>query len=154
MKSFIIDFNKMNVEIVPYTTEDYLKLIELWEQSDLPYKPHGRDGKERIEAEAERGIGKFFFAVVGNQYIGTILVTHDGRKGWINRVAVLPEYRKKGIAKKLVDAAEKWLDEQGIEIYACQIEDYNKESFEVFKKLGYIPFEGIHYLTKRKYPEV
>jgi len=144
----------MKIEIVPYTTEDYLELIELWERSNLPYKPLGRDSKEKIEAEVEKGTGKFLFAVVGNQYVGTILVTHDGRKGWINRVAVLPEYRKKGIAKKLVDAAEKWLDKQGIEIYACQIEDYNKESFEIFKKLGYIPFEGIHYLTKRKYPDV
>ena len=54
----------------------------------------------------------------------------------------------------LVDAAEKWLDEQGIGIYACQIEDYNEDSLEVFKKLGYIPFEGMHYLTKRKYPEI
>jgi len=154
LRSFTINFDEMKVEIVPYTTEDYLKLIELWKHSYLPYKPHGRDSKERIEAEAKRGIGKFLFAVVGNQYVGTILVTHDGRKGWINRLAVLPEYRNKGIAKKLVDAAEKWLNEQDIEIYACQIEDYNKESFEVFKKLGYIPFEGIHYLTKRKYPEV
>ena len=154
MRWFTINFDEMKVEITQYTTEDYLKLIELWEHSDLPYKPHGRDSKKKIEAEVERGIGKFFFAVVGNQYVGTILVTHDGRKGWINRLAVLHEYRKKGIAKKLIDAAEKWLDEQGIEIYACQIEDYNKESFEVFKKLGYIPFEGIHYLTKRKYSDV
>ena len=144
----------MDVKIVAYKKGDYKTLVNLWERSGLPYKPQGRDQEEKIEAELKRGVGKFMFAVMDATYVGTILVTHDGRKGWINRVAVLPEYRHKGIAKLLVDAAEKWLGEQGIEIYACQIEDDNKESFEVFKKLGYISFEGIHYLTKRKYPEV
>ncbi len=144
----------MDVKIVAYKKGDYKTLVNLWERSGLPYKPQGRDQEEKIEAELKRGVGKFMFAVMDATYVGTILVTHDGRKGWINRVAVIPEYRHKGIAKLLVDAAEKWLDEQCIEIYACQVEDDNKESFEVFKKLGYIPFEGIHYLTKRKYLEV
>ena len=144
----------MDIQIVTYREGDYEKLIELWERAGLPYKPKGRDSKEKIAIEMKRGVGRFLFAVTDHKYVGTVLVTHDGRKGWINRVAVLPEYRNKGIARLLVEAAEQWLDKQGIEIYACQVEDYNKTSFEVFKKLGYIPFEGIHYLTKRKYPEV
>lgn len=144
----------MDVKIVDYRKGDYKILVELWERSELPYKSKGRDTEEKIEAELKKGVGRFMFAEVDGRYIGTILVTHDGRKGWINRVAVIPEYRHKGIAKILVEAAEKWLDTEGVEIYACLIEDYNKTSFEVFKKLGYIPFEGIRYLTKRKYPEV
>lgn len=144
----------MIVEIVPYKTGDYPKLIDIWETAGLPYKPHGRDSEKSIEKELKRGVGKFLFALIEEVYAGVVLVTHDGRKGWINRVAVLPEYQNKGIAKQLVDAAEKWLDNQGIGIYACQIEDYNEDSLEVFKKLGYIPFEGMHYLTKRKYPEI
>lgn len=144
----------MIIKIIAYKTGDYPKLIDIWEQSGLPYKPQGRDGEVNIEVEIKRGLGKFLFAVINDNYIGSVLVTHDGRKGWINRVAVIPDYRNKGIARKLVDAAEKWLNEQDIGIYACQIEDYNKESLEVFKKLGYIPFEGMFYLTKRKYPEI
>lgn len=144
----------MDAEIISYKHGDYKKLIHIWDQANLPYKPLGRDSEQSIEAELKKGVGKFLFAVIGNVYVGVVLVTHDGRKGWINRVAVLPGYRNKGLAKKLVDAAENWLDEQGIGIYACQIEDYNEDSFEVFKKLGYIPFEGMYYLTKRKYPEI
>jgi len=54
----------------------------------------------------------------------------------------------------LVDAGEKWLIEQGIGIFACQIEEYNNDSFEAFKKMGYVSFEGIHYLTKRIHPDI
>ena len=144
----------MSVDIVSYKTGDYHKLIHIWNSAGLPYKPHGRDSEKSIEAELKRGVGKFLFAIIDKVYVAVVLVTHDGRKGWINRVAVIPEYRNRGIAKQLVNAAEIWLDKEGIEIYACQIEGYNQDSFEIFKKLGYIPFEGMHYMTKRKYPEI
>jgi len=144
----------MNVEIVKYHKGDYSKLIEIWNKSGLPYKPNGRDSKRNIEKEVKLNSNQFWFAKVNKTFVGSILVTHDGRKGWINRVAVLPEYRGKGIARKLVERAEYWLDQEGIGIYACLIEDYNQDSLEAFKKMGYIPFEGVHYLTKRKFPDI
>jgi GNAT superfamily N-acetyltransferase len=145
---------EMIVKIVNFLPGDYSKLITIWEKSGLPYKPNGRDSRESIEKETKLKCNQFLFAVFNENYVGTILVTHDGRKGWVNRLAVLPEFRGLGIAGQLVEAAENWLEEQGIGIYACLIEDYNQDSFEAFKKMGYAPFEGIHYLTKRKYPEI
>lgn len=144
----------MNINFEPYKKGDYNKLIDLWEKAGLPYKPKGRDSEESIEKEVLLESNLYLFALLGEKTVGSILVTHDGRKGWINRVAVLPEYRRKGIARKLVKAGEEWLDSKGIYIYACLIEGYNKDSFETFKKMDYIPFEGIHYLTKRKFPEI
>ncbi len=144
----------MDIRIVHYKPGDYDKLIYIWEGSGLPYKEKGRDSRSGIEAEIKLKCNQFLFAEYNDTYIGAILVTHDGRKGWINRVAVLKKYRRYGIARKLIEYAEKWLDEQGIGIYACLVEDYNKDSFKVFQKLGYIPFDGIQYLTKRKFPEI
>ncbi|NQU35638.1 MAG: GNAT family N-acetyltransferase [Bacteroidetes bacterium] len=141
-------------KIINYLPGDYDTLIKLWEASGLPYKPLGRDSRENIEKEVQNGICQFLFAKISDDYIGSALITHDGRKGWINRVVVLPEYRNRGIARKLVEVGEQWLKEQGIEIFACQIEGYNDESFEAFQKMGYIPFEGIRYLTKRIHPDI
>jgi len=146
--------NAIAMKIKHYQKGDYQTLINIWEKAGLPYKPKGRDSEESIEKEVKLDYNQFLFAVHEGEYIGAILVTHDGRKGWINRVAVLPGYRHKGIARDLVEVGEKWLDRQGIGIYACQIEDYNTESVEAFKRMGYIPFEGMHYLTKRKFPEI
>ena len=144
----------MDIKIVQYEPGDYEKLIYIWEAAGLPYKEKGRDSRVAIEMEINLDCNQFLFAKLNELYVGSILVTHDGRKGWINRVAVLPAYRNHGIARKLIDYAESWLDEQGIGIYACQVEAYNKDSLEVFQKLGYIPFDGIQYLTKRKFPEI
>ena len=144
----------MQIQIVDYKAGDYDMLISIWEKSGLPYKPEGRDSREKIEAEVKLDCNSFMFAEYDGKYIGAILVTHDGRKGWINRVAVLPEFRKHGIAGKLVEAGESWLRNRGIGIFACLIEDYNRSSLEAFKRLGYNPFEGVHYLTKREFPEI
>ena len=142
------------MNIIPYKPGDYALLTKLWEKAGLPYKSEGRDSKEKIEKEVKLNCNRFLFAVLDGKYVGAVLATHDGRKGWINRVAVLPEFQRRGIARKLVEAAEQWLDDQQIGIVACMIEGYNDESFEVFRKLGYIPFEGMRYLTKRKFPGI
>lgn len=144
----------MNLNIIPYKQGDYELLTKLWEKAGLLYKSEGRDSRERIEKEFRLDCNQLLFAVVDEVYVGSVLVTHDGRKGWINRVAVLPEFQKRGIAQKLVEHAEQWLDDQEIGIVACMIESYNDESFEIFRKLGYIPFKGMRYLTKRKFPEI
>jgi len=144
----------MDIIITNYKQGDYNTLINLWEAADLPFKPLGRDSRENIDKEVQNNNCQFLFAQLGDDYIGSALITHDGRKGWINRVVVLPDHRNKGIARKLVEAGEQWLKEQGIGIFACQIEGYNDDSFEAFKKMGYVPFEGIRYLTKRIHPDI
>lgn len=144
----------INIQIIEYRNQDYDILVDLWNRSELPYKAKGRDSYESIKNEMKRGCGKFMFAMFNNKYIGSVLVTHDGRKGWINRVCVIPEYRKHGVAHKLVTTSEQWLSDQGIGIFACQIEAYNNNSFEAFQKMGYVNFEGIRYLTKRKNPDI
>ena len=137
-----------------FTIEDYDLLIKIWTDSGLSIKNKGRDSKEKIKAEIKKGIADFIFAEDENKVVGVILATHDGRKGWINRLTVIPEFRGKGITRALVAEAENRLFEKGIEIYACLIEDDNKASLEVFEKLDYNEFPDMHYLTKRKYPEV
>lgn len=144
----------MKILITNYKHGDYDTLINLWKSAGLPFKSLGRDSCKSIEKEVDNNCSLFLFAQAEDEYVGSILATHDGRKGWINRVVVIPDYRHKGIARKLVESAEAWLIEQGIGIFACQIEAYNNESFEAFKKLGYIPFEGIRYLTKRIHPDI
>lgn len=147
--------NKMTMIVYrSFKLNDYYALIALWKLSGLPVKLEGRDSRIEIEKELQRGCAEFILAEDNSKLIGAIIATHDGRKGWLNRLAIHPDYRKQGIGKELVKRAEDHLTNIGIGIFACLIEDYNTTSLEVFQKLGYIRFEGIQYLTKRKYPEI
>ncbi len=143
-----------NIIIREFKLSDYDLLIALWKQAGLPFKPNGRDSRASMKEELKKGIASILIAEKDGMAIGTVFATHDGRKGWINRLAIIPEFRKKGIGRLLVEKAEKVLAEKGIGIIACLIEEYNQTSFETFQKLGYVKFEGIHYLTKRIHPDI
>ncbi|MBU1014329.1 MAG: GNAT family N-acetyltransferase [Bacteroidetes bacterium] len=143
-----------NILIRNFELSDYDTLIGLWTAADLPFKSKGRDTKQNIRKELQRGCASILIAELNNIAIGTVFATQDGRKGWINRLAVIPEFRKQGIGKMLVEKAESILIEKGIGIIACLIEDYNKTSLATFQKLGYNEFKGIHYLTKRIHPDI
>lgn len=135
---------------------DYDRVLELWTEGGLPLKPQGRDGREQIAAQL--GLANVRFLVAeegeGGRIVGTVLATHDGRKGWINRVAVDASLRRQGIGARLVRAAEDWLEAQGLGILACLIEDDNAVSMAVFQALGYKKHPEIIYFAKRKFPGV
>ncbi|MEW6069608.1 MAG: GNAT family N-acetyltransferase [Candidatus Thermoplasmatota archaeon] len=139
-----------DIIIREFRMEDYDSLTTLWNNAKLPYKPKGRDRRDKIEQELKRGNAIFLIAETNGKLVGSILGTHDGRKGWINRLAVAPEFRRQGIARRLVAKVEDWLSEHGIEIIACLIEDWNTESMQVFERLGYKKHSDIAYFTKRR----
>jgi len=128
---------------------DYGSLIDLWNCAGLPHKPKGRDTRHNISREIEHPNAVFLVAEKEGRLIGSAFGTHDGRKGWINRVAVIPAYRRQSIAAALVQEVEKRLKEKGICIIACLVEEWNKESLDFFQKIGYVCHEDIFYLTKR-----
>jgi GNAT superfamily N-acetyltransferase len=78
------------------------------------------------------------------------LCSDDGRKGWINRLAVLPEYTGKGIATALINQSEKALGRRGMHIFCIHIEGDNADSMRLFENAGYHRELDIFYYTKRE----
>jgi ribosomal protein S18 acetylase RimI-like enzyme len=81
--------------------------------------------------------------------VGSIIGTHDGRKGWLNRLAVAKEYRRTGLGNRLVKEAERRLNALGLEVIACPIGADNEVSMKVFTRLSYGNWDGF-YFSKRK----
>ncbi|MBN1326340.1 MAG: GNAT family N-acetyltransferase [Candidatus Cloacimonetes bacterium] len=138
----------------PYRSENYDQLISLWKKAGLPYRGNGRDSRASLNNEIKHNRELFLLVWTDQILAGSILATHDGRRGWINRIAIDPQYRRAGLATDLISRAEQWLESQGIGIYSCLIESWNRSSLKLFDKLGYHKHEDIIYVTKRKYPEI
>lgn len=130
--------------------EDCEALFDLWDETGLHFKPLGRDRKERIIIEMEGPQACFLVAEDKGSIIGSVLATHDGRKGWINRLAVSPRYRRKGVGERLIREAEEYFSMEDIEIAACLIEQENEPSLSLFRKAGFRLHRDIFYLSKRK----
>ncbi len=146
----------MNGHPVPITltTSNYRQLVALWDAAGLSYRPNGRDSQAALANQVERGWLTILGIESGGDLIAAVLITHDGRKGWINRLAVHPDHRRQGIARKLITASEEVLNDKGIEVYAALIELGNEASMALFGDAGYVDYEGIHYVTKREREDV
>lgn len=134
--------------------EDYGALVALWREGGLPYRPQGRDGREALARQLKEDTAVYLVAEVAGTVVGAVLGSHDGRKGWINRLAVLPDYSRRNVGAMLVAEVERRLAARGIAIFACLVEDWNEGSKAFFEKVGYKPFRGVSYFTKRKSEDV
>ncbi|MGC8497142.1 MAG: GNAT family N-acetyltransferase [Thermoplasmata archaeon] len=130
----------------------YSKIIELWNKAGLDFKPHGRDSLENIKTQIERHPDMILGALDNGKLVGVTFITDDGRKGWINRLAVDPAYQRKGVAKNLIATAEQIFKSKGIKLYAALIEKENDKSQNLFLKMSYKKTD-ILYFSKKEFEE-
>ncbi len=127
---------------------DHDAILSLWERAGLPFEPAGRDGRAAFERQLASGAQFVYVAERDGRTVGVVLATHDGRKGWINRLAVDPACRRGGLARALVGAAEAALREAGLSIVAALVEAPNPASQALFRALGYQERRDIVYYRK------
>jgi ribosomal protein S18 acetylase RimI-like enzyme len=82
--------------------------------------------------------------------LGVVIANYDGRRGWINRLAIHPDHRGVGLAGKLMHEAESFLESQGAVVMCGLIEELNTPSMACFEKEGYICESKFKYFAKRK----
>jgi predicted N-acetyltransferase YhbS len=142
------------MKIQKLAIDDYEEIINLWSRARLPYKPKGRDSKEAMTAEMKANPEFFLGAFEDNCLVGTVIISCDMRKGWLNRLAVDPDYRHCGIAKALITESEKVLRKRGVRIFCALIEDWNTASKKLFSECGYVEHRDILYFSKRDSNEI
>ena len=140
--------------IVRLTLADYDAIRAVWGLSGLPIRPDGRDNFKQFAVQMADGLQTAIGLRVSNQLVGVVITTHDGRRGWINRLAVHPDFRHQGVATRLIAEAEQVLHDQGMQIIAALVEGHNEASLALFERAGYVDFPSIHYLTKRDADDV
>ncbi len=139
----------MESEIRELTINDYDEIIRIWAISGLPYKPKGRDSKEMMTKEMALEICQYFGLYQNDTLVGVAIANYDGRRGWINRVAVDPDYRSQGFAGRLITRCSEFLESSGAVVLCALIEDMNYPSISTFGKEGFTHFKEIAYFTKR-----
>ena len=73
----------------------------------------------------------------GSTIAATVLVGHDGHRGWVYYVAVDPDHRNKGFGRVIMDAAEDWLRQAGIEKMQLMVRPDNTAVQAFYESIGY-----------------
>jgi ribosomal protein S18 acetylase RimI-like enzyme len=67
----------------------------------------------------------------------SVLVGHDGHRGWVYYVSVDPEHRDKGYGRAIMQAAGDWLRERGIQKLQLMIRGDNAQVHAFYLSIGY-----------------
>ena len=123
-------------------------VLELWLEAGLRVRSQGRDSSDGLAAQLEQTPAFLLGVYEGRRLVGAAMGTDDGRKGWINRIAVLPGHRRAGIGRALIRACEAIFEEREIGIVACLVEAENAAGLRLFADLGFEIHRDIAYLRK------
>lgn len=95
------------------TNSDYESLLSLWRAAE-GVKLRDADSKEGVAKYLERNPGLSFVAENEGILVGSIMSGHDGRRGYIQHLAVLSGHRRSGVASELLSRCLSALKNEGI----------------------------------------
>ena len=118
------------------TIEDYDPVVELWRQTEGIVLSH-TDEKQPMDRFLARNPGLSLVAERNNEVIGTVLCSHDGRRGYLHHLAVDSRYRHMGLGSELVQECLLRLELEGITRYNIFILEHNESGIAFWEHNGF-----------------
>jgi len=135
------------IEIRPMTIDDYEQAMALWKITEgMGLRPV--DEREYIARYLERNPGLSFVAWDEERPVGTVLCGHDGRRGYLQHLAVARAYRRQGIGKALVEQALAALQANGINKCHLFVIKTNQSAIGFWQHMGWFQRDDIVTMSK------
>jgi hypothetical protein len=115
---------------------DEVGLIALWEACGLtrPWNPPAGDiALARRSADADILVA----ADDRGRLAGSVMVGHDGHRGWVYYLAVAPGSRRCGLGRDLMQAAERWVAGRGVRKLELMVRAGNDDAAGFYVRIGY-----------------
>lgn len=132
----------LNLTIRPFESPDRQALEDLWGRvfpDDPPWNAPAAMIENKLKVQPEL----LLVGVVDGMLVGAVMAGFDGVRGWIHHLAVLPESRRRGIATRLVRAAEAGLRKLGCPKVNLQVRASNREVVAFYESLGFAVEERV-----------
>jgi ribosomal protein S18 acetylase RimI-like enzyme len=126
----------MSLTVKTAVAEDEPAVVALWRACDLV-------------ASYNDPVADFRFAKAGpcsdvlvavddaGEIAGSVMVGHDGHRGWLYYVAARPASRSKGIGRCMVQAAENWLCQRWVVKVQLLVRETNTKVVGFYEHLGF-----------------
>lgn len=123
------------MHIRDFAAADFAAAVTLWGSCGL--HPSATDTRETLAEVARRNPGLFLLAFEGETLVASVMGCWDGRRGWINRLAVAPSHRGRGLGREMLTLAETRLRERGCRKVNLLVEPDNQGVVAFYAGGGY-----------------
>jgi N-acetylglutamate synthase len=136
----------MRVEVLPFQPQDYEQVIALWQATE-GITLREADSREAILAYVARNPGLSFVARAGAVLAGAVLAGTDGRRGYLQHLAVAPSYRGRGVGRALAERVVEALSAAGIAKCHLMVRQENERAKRFWEHLGWTVREDISLMS-------
>ena len=121
--------------IRPFRIEDTAEVVRLWDDCGLttPQNDPEKDIRAKLEVQPEL----FLIGILGRKIMATLMAGYEGHRGWLNYLAVAPDHRRRGYARRIIDRAEMLLRAMGCPKINLQVRSRNAGVIPFYERLGY-----------------
>jgi len=120
--------------IRPYEETDQEQVIDLWHRCNLlvPWIDPVKDIQAKLKVQREL----FLVGTIGDRVVATAMIGYVNR-GWVNYLAVDPNYRRHGIGRRVMKKAEEELSRLGCPKINVQIHTSNEGAIGFYESIGF-----------------
>lgn len=118
-----------------FTLNDFDSVTDIWKRAGLILSRS--DTYEGMKEKLKRDPELFFVLEDSTRIIGVVMGSYDGRRGWINHLAIEPEYQGRNIGQKIMAEFELRFKQVGCEKINLLIELDNKKVQGFYEKQGF-----------------
>jgi ribosomal protein S18 acetylase RimI-like enzyme len=118
------------------TSNDEADVVALWRECDLvaSYNNPSFDFQFALTGPSSAVL----LAVAEDQSIaGSVMVGHDGHRGWLYYVAAAARTRGLGVGRQMVEAGEDWLREREVKKVQLLVRETNTKVVSFYEHLNY-----------------
>jgi ribosomal protein S18 acetylase RimI-like enzyme len=126
----------MTLAVRSATAKDEQAIVALWHACDLVV-PHNDPGADFRFAKTGLCSDVLIGEDNAGQLVGSVMVGHDGHRGWLYYVAASPTLRGRGIGRRMVQAAEDWLRQRGVVKAQLLVREENAKVVSFYEDLGF-----------------
>ena len=124
------------VEIFPFSPSDYDEVMALWQATEgLTLRE--ADSREAVTRYLARNPRLSFVARDGGRVVGAVLGGTDGRRGYLQHLAVAPTHRRQGLGRSLAGRVLEGLGTLGIAKCHLFVRREHAEAREFWERSGW-----------------
>jgi ribosomal protein S18 acetylase RimI-like enzyme len=131
------------MKIRSFRSADVPAVIALWDACGLvvPWNDPSCDIQRKMKVQPEM----FLVGGVGDSIVASVMAGFDGHRGWINYLAVHPDFRRSGYGRQLMDEAETLLRKAGCPKINLQVRSTNHDVIAFYQRIGFKQDDVVSY---------